>query len=276
MTTHQRVLERLNSRWIDFSSRQKLPKRKLPAHAYDRIPSCFVRALPTDRKPADVAAQFIGVMHNHPRFKRPVECIVQSPTMLAWHVFTPDGVQYFICYWREWKKHTAALFTEFCEKTGRTCGVLLPDQTIDFGSRRVSYFDCNLVHEDDVRPRQSTSGEITEAGRDVVATARKLLRARTATRKDLEVETFCSDVAAHDAELNERLCRKFVKKASAIQKKLTAEFGTPAETGDAEHRRIPVNGVFQYAIWKTKGKTLFLAAHHEDTELPYAVVLGTF
>jgi hypothetical protein len=38
---------------------------------------------------------------------------------------------------------------------------------------------------------------------------------------------------------------------------------------------MPLNGVFRFAIWKVKGKHLFVAAHHEDRGIPIVLVLGT-
>ena len=87
MSTHQRILEMLDRRWIDMGGgREKLAKRNLPPHAYDRSPCFFVRALPTDVKPEDVGIQYIGLMCKHPRDK-----LVPGPTTLAWHVMAPGG-----------------------------------------------------------------------------------------------------------------------------------------------------------------------------------------
>lgn len=250
--------------------RGKTRKRELPPIAYDRSPCFFVQALPTDKAPEDVGVRYIGLMHGHPRFERYVLF-----NTLAYHVIVPGGETYFICRWSHWGKHSVSLFEEFCRKAGRAYGTLTPDRMIDLGTRKFSFFDCELVHEDDVKPKQPTDVETSEAARDVPAAVRKMLRSKKTAREDLEVESFRNDAAAHDHRLRERLRRKFIKRLKAIQTKLTAEFGAPAETGDDDHDRIPVNGVFQYALWKVKGKELYLAASHEDVELPYALVLGT-
>ena len=270
-TAHQRILAILDRRWIDMGGgREKTRKRELPPIAYDRSPCFFVQALPTDKAPKDVGVQYLTLMHKHPRSK-----LVVDPTTLAWHVIAPGGATYFICYWVQWNNHTVPLFEEFCRKAGRAYGALTPDRLIDLGTRKLSFLDCELVHEDDVKPEQPTDAEASEAARDVPAAARKMLRSKQAVREDLESESFRNDAAAHDHRLHERLRRKFVKRLQAVQKELSAEFGAPAETGDEDHDRIPVNGVIQYALWKVKGKELYLAASHEDVELPYALVLGT-
>jgi hypothetical protein len=230
----------------------------------------FVAALPADSTPEDVVADFIRTFHKHPRFSWS-----RVPSAMAWVAAAPTGQTFFLCRWVNWDKHTVALFREFCAKSGRACGLLAPDQTIDLGSRKISFFDCRLIHEDDIKPKQRTTRQTTAAGRDVVATARKLLRARKAACEELEHEGFRNDRAAHDDSLHEQLRRKFVRRLKAFEKKLAAQFGSPAETGADDQGRVTLNGVFRYAIWNVSARQLFLAAHHEDRELPYAIVLGT-
>ena len=46
------------------------------------------------------------------------------------------------------------------------------------------------------------------------------------------------------------------------------------ETGDDDRDFIPLGGVFHYAIWIVKNRKLFLAAAHEDRELPLWIKVG--
>jgi hypothetical protein len=230
----------------------------------------FAAALPADSRPEDVVADFIRTFHKHSRFSWS-----RVPSAMAWLAVVPTGQTFFLCRWANWDKHTVALFREFCAKSGRACGLLAPNRTVDLGSGKISFFDCRLIHQDDIKPKQRTIRKTTAAGRDVVATARKLLRARKAVWEELEHEGFQNDRAAHDDDLHEQLRRKFIRRLKAIQKRLAAQFGSPVETGADDQSRVPLNGVFRYAIWNVSARQLFLAAHHEDRELPYAIVLGT-
>jgi hypothetical protein len=270
MTDHQQILDMLNQRWIDMGGgRQKLAKRNLPPIAYDQSPCFFVRALPSDRMLEDVGVQFGMLMHEHRHFN-----FSEIFHTLAWHVIVPGRKTYFICHWAHWGKHTVPLFQEFCRKAGREFGTLTPDRMIDLGTRQVSFFDCKVIHDRDIRPKQVTVKKTSEAARDVRAAARKLLRSRKPSQEELELEVFRNDQAAHDRELLERLRRKFAKRVKSIQKELTEELGPPAETGTGRHKDIPLGAVIQYAIWNIKGKRVYVAAHHEDIGLPFALILG--
>ena len=49
----------------------------------------------------------------------------------------------------------------------------------------------------------------------------------------------------------------------------------PLGGGDDGHSVVPLCGVFRFAVWERDGRHLYLAAAHEDRELPYLLVMGT-
>jgi hypothetical protein len=109
---------------------------------------------------------------------------------------------------------------------------------------------------------------------DVVALAKKHLRAKKDVCEELDEREFWDEEEAHDVELVEKTYRQFLRKMKAYRKLRTAEFGEPAVVGEDEHDAIPRNGILEHAIWDVKGKSLFLAVSHEDTELPCLILLG--
>jgi hypothetical protein len=131
------------------------------------------------------------------------------------------------------------------------------------------------VHESEVQSRQSTAETVSPARQDVVASAQKLAKGRKPALQELEIVQFRDDRGAHDDALHNRLRREFAQRLKSLQKEMSMTFGPPDETGTDDHEAIPLNGVFQYAIWRTGNQRLFVAAAHEDRELPYLIMLGT-
>ncbi len=80
---------------------------------------------------------------------------------------------------------------------------------------------------------------------------------------------------AHDDDRIEELYVEFSADVETIQDALTAELGPPKHKGKSNHKFIPLNGVFRYALWEVGDKHLFVAAHHEDREIPIILALGT-
>jgi hypothetical protein len=268
MTTHQQILERLAVKWIDMGGgRRSLAKRKLPPQAYDSSPNVVVKALTSEEKADEVCGHFRS-KHWNSRFDE-----AHVPMALAWHVIAPTGETFFIYIWGNWRSNSATLFREYCVEAGREVGELSADGTIDLGSRTISFFDCTLIHEDEIQPGLPRK-EKSKAGQDCIAAARRLLRGKKNACEEIEERTFSHDKEAHDDELQERLEQSFAKKLKSFRKKLSTVFQEPTETGTDNHCDIPLNGILEYAIWKVSGKSLYLATVHEDRELPWLIVLG--
>jgi hypothetical protein len=109
---------------------------------------------------------------------------------------------------------------------------------------------------------------------DIVALAKKYLRAKRDICEELEERGFWDEEEAHDDELVEKTHRQFLQKMKSYQRLLAAEFGEPSEVGQDEHDAIPRNGILQHAVWEVKEKALFLAVSHEERELPCLLLLG--
>ena len=103
--------------------------------------------------------------------------------------------------------------------------------------------------------------------------ARKLLKEGDGLEM-LRMHDFPDDESAHDDELTQRLYAEFSAELERIQTTLTEHFGEPAQVGNEDHDLIPLNGVFNFAIWEVNEQNLFVAAHHEDRGVPIILVIG--
>jgi hypothetical protein len=91
---------------------------------------------------------------------------------------------------------------------------------------------------------------------------------------DLRLHRF-NAVEAHDDSAIERLYVDFTADFERAQTELSASYGEPSRTGTAEDKVIPLNGVFRFSVWEIQGRSLFMAAAHEDRGLPILLMLGT-
>jgi len=105
--------------------------------------------------------------------------------------------------------------------------------------------------------------------------ARELLERDEDGLEELRLHTFELDGDEHDEELDERLHAEFSDEFDSVQSELATAFGAPVRTGSEDDDAIPLSGLFRFAIWQAEGKSLFLAAAHEDRGLPVLLMLGT-
>jgi hypothetical protein len=111
--------------------------------------------------------------------------------------------------------------------------------------------------------------------KSVSALAKKALAAGKGAMEEARIHVFEDDMEAHDEEAVEGLHADFAKQFDKAVASLSKEYGKPARTGQEEDRAIPLNGVFRFATWKVGKLELFVAAAHEDTEVPIILMLGT-
>ncbi|MCC6698033.1 MAG: hypothetical protein IT365_20595 [Candidatus Hydrogenedentes bacterium] len=111
--------------------------------------------------------------------------------------------------------------------------------------------------------------------KSVTELARKLLKQKKEGLEDLRVHMFELDGDEEDDDLHEQLHAEFSAEFERVQSELAAELGAPVRTGDDDDDAIPLNGVFRFAIWQANGKSLFVAAAHEDRDCPVILILGT-
>ena len=108
-----------------------------------------------------------------------------------------------------------------------------------------------------------------------VPVARRLLPGGPDGLEVLMMHQFPDDGDAHD-EGTQRRARRAVDIAfDDAEAELTAEFGPPAGIGTQNAGAIPLCGIIRWATWAAGGQTLYLAAAHEDRELPLLLALGT-
>jgi hypothetical protein len=108
-----------------------------------------------------------------------------------------------------------------------------------------------------------------------VPVARKLLAAPAGNIGELWVHPFASDEAAHDDAMQAQLERDFAAAFEAARSELAADFGPPLRFGEAAEDAVPLNGVFCAAVWSAGDRQLWLAAAHEDREMPFLLLMGT-
>ena len=111
--------------------------------------------------------------------------------------------------------------------------------------------------------------------KSAVEIARKLLKRKKDGLEELRLHMFELDGDEEDDELDERLHTEFSADFDRVQKELASAFGPPGRTGSEDNDVIPLNGVFRFSIWEIEGKSLFVAASHEDRGAPVLLMLGT-
>jgi len=93
--------------------------------------------------------------------------------------------------------------------------------------------------------------------------------------KELRIHSFPDDPSAHDNDLVERLYQEFSADFDLARAELSEKYGPPTRTGNQSDPAIPLNGVFRFAIWEIDGSQLYIAAAHEDREIPILLVIGS-
>ncbi len=111
--------------------------------------------------------------------------------------------------------------------------------------------------------------------KSVTSLAKKALAAGKGAMEEVRIHVFEDDMEAHDEEAVEKLHADFAKRFDRTVATLAKEYGQPVRTGQKDDRSIPLNGVFRFAIWKVGKLELYVAAAHEDTEVPIILMLGT-
>lgn len=265
---HNRILDCLT--WTPDGSHKKRKSNSDPGPRGFRC--ILVSPLDEDRIAEDVASAF-GTWVVGPRGRKFDWSFL--PNWMAWRAISPQGNQYFIFQWTNPKRDTLALFAEFCEVTGRSYGLLKDDLTCAASREAFSFWDCKLVEEDVFRRRIQRLSQHIPAGR-IVEFAREILAKRKMMghRETLAEWEFLSDHETADRELQQHVEASFVEKFKDARKKLAKEFGVPAETGIEGHRDIPCNGVLEFAIWSVGRKRFYLAATHEERDVPVQLVMG--
>jgi hypothetical protein len=105
--------------------------------------------------------------------------------------------------------------------------------------------------------------------------ARELIEGDPGGLEELRIHEFTDDESAHNDELVERLYAEFSTDFYRVQAELTDTYGEPSRVGERDDAVVPLNGVFQFAVWEIGDRLLFAAAAHEDRGVPILLMVGT-
>jgi hypothetical protein len=121
--------------------------------------------------------------------------------------------------------------------------------------------------------RHATYGAVV--AKSLTTLASELIAEGLGGLEELHVHEFEDAAAAHDDNGIERLYVQFKAELDAARAGLSRVYGNPLRTGTADDRAIPLNGVFCFAVWDVDGTELFVAATHEEREVPILLMIGT-
>ena len=261
------LLKQLATPWLDLGGgRRAVAKRNRPGHALDPSPNVAVCALPSEMHGDTLGISFMQ------SFDRLYENIQHLPISFTWQIITPTHERLLLFTWNNWKQNSLLLFQKYLLGLGRQFTSIAADGSIQLGTRRFMIEKCKIVHCSQIQP-QSVTINRPEAVDDDVAAAKALLQGTISARDDIHLHHF-DEIDAHDLKLLKQTKARFQRRLQRQVTKLEKEFGEPAERGNDQHPDIPVNGVFRYALWREGGKTLYVAASHEDIGLPCVLTLG--
>jgi hypothetical protein len=202
----------------------------------------------------------------------------------------PDGKVLYGFSYKGDIERTRRRFVLFCKATGRICASPKGHALILLDETHVPLSDCKVIpYTPKRRPyrRRNASEPVLSLPREprcelsqpVGEFARELLHRDTnMTLEVVEIYEFegdSRDLESHDFELHESLVARFAADFHRVRDELVAEFGEPSSIGEEDDEHIPLAGVFRFDVWQQNHQWLYLAAAHEDRELPYLLVLGT-
>lgn len=105
--------------------------------------------------------------------------------------------------------------------------------------------------------------------------AQKILKKQDDDMEELRLHWFNGDEEAHDDEAVEGLYEEFVRELERAREELSASYGKPKRTGKKDDKAVPLNGVFGFAVSDIKGRKLWVAAAHEERDVPIMLMMGT-
>lgn len=169
------------------------------------------------------------------------------------------------------------LFFEFCEATKRNYCVLGPDFTVSLGRDQFSFLEATLVNQRKIDSLKEISSRHKRAlnGNQVIESANAMVRSRNEASEIVERWSFLDQLEAKSSPFRDKVYDRAKRRASAIEKLISAEFGVPTETGTSDCNSIPAQDVFRYAIWRKGKRLLYLCCSHFDQLTDVTIVLGT-
>ena len=199
------------------------------------------------------------------------------PEFNSYQVFSPKGQRYILIEIIAEKRDMRKLFFKFCEDTKRDHAVIGPDYQLSLGRDRFSFLDATLVHERKLDSLKTVSSRHKQQipSDKIVPVAKSQLRSANDTAEIVERWSFLDQLEAKSPPFRDKVYDRAKRRAAAIEKLVSAEFGVPTETGTSDCESIPAQDVFRYAIWKKGKRLLYLCCSHFDQLTDVTIVLGT-
>lgn len=199
------------------------------------------------------------------------------PRFHSYQVFSPNGNRYILLEIIAGKRDMRKLFFKFCEDTKRDHAVIGPDYQLSLGRDRFSFLDATLVHQRKLDSLKTVSSRHKlQIPSDKIATvAKSQLRSANDTAEIVERWSFIDQLEGKSPPFRDKIYDRAKRRAAAIEKLISAEFGVPTETGTSDCESIPAQDVFRYAIWKKGKRLLYLCCSHFDQLTDVTIVLGT-
>ena len=236
----------------------------------------LVSRLPTDRVPDDAVTDLIARFAKHRHFNWG-----RVPTTLAWLVVSPKKSEFIIWRWTrpdiERDRSAAMLCDEFCRVTGRTIAVIPADLNCHISTEKFSLNDCRLIHQDDLQEAANLkpAKRTLEKKTSIIEVAERLLRRRGKQQATIDEREFLTDIEAHDSARVNRLYAQFVKRVGSLTKELTKEIRSARVYRRRPSSRNSVQWNLPLCDLENAHRRLYVAAIHEDTELPIQLLMGT-
>jgi hypothetical protein len=199
------------------------------------------------------------------------------PRFHSYQVFSPNGSRYILLEIIAGKRDIRKLFFKFCEDTKRDHAVIAPDYQLSLGRDHFSFLDATLVHERKLDALKTVASRHMQeiSGGKIVSVAKSRLRSDTDTADIVERWSFLDQLEAKSPPFRDKVYACAKRRATAIEKLISGEFGVPTETGTSDCDSIPAQDVFRYAIWKKGKRQLYLCCSHFDQMTDVSIVLGT-
>lgn len=199
------------------------------------------------------------------------------PKEIWYQMYSPKNRRYFLYTWTVGQRRMRNLFLDYCEAANREARILGPDYRLFFPGDKFSFLEATLIHRQKLNSLKSISSRhrqlvTADAFHDRLSS---MLKIAAASSTVVESWSFLDETEARLTPFREEVYGRAKRRATAIEKLITAEYGKPVATGTSECNSIPEQDVFRFAIWK-KGKRLFyLCCSHFDQLLDVTIVLGT-
>lgn len=264
----EQFLDLLATPWVAMGGgRERLARKNLPGHFREPSPNVIVVARADESDGDQIVGAYrlqIGTSTNN---------ICHVPSSLPWQIVLPDGRRILVFTWINWKRNSRSLFEKSLRAWGREPGTVTPQGQVQFLSSAWDMSQCRIIHFGQVSVPESAPVRRPTAA-SAVSWIQRALQQTADEQRVLDEHGF-DEADAHDEAHIASVMAAFRRRFTTYARALTAKLGEPTDTGTTQQSEIPVNGVFQYAVWNVEGRGVYLVSALEDVGLPCVLVLGT-